>query len=264
VDVKELLRAGRLSEARKELSAAVKAVPTDLAKRTMLFQTLVLLGEWDKAERHLSVIVQQKPAMETGAQVYQNLLHAEKERLEVVKLGRRPGLFPATPAYFETYLAAWQALNENRAEEADALLAQVEAQIPELTGTLNGNTFSGIIDTDQFLSRFLETFTYERYVWIPFEAIRELSIDPPRTLFDLIWTSARILTWSGHHLNCYLPVLYSESYLHEDERVKMGRMTVWTALAGGSTKGAGQHMYQVGGDDVALLEIRELLFQQHK
>jgi len=260
VEAKELLRSGRLSEARENLIAAVKSAPTDLSFRTLLFQVLVLSGEWDKAERHLNAIVQQNPDSETGVQVYKNLLHAEKERLEVVKQGRRPCVFPESPVYLDAYLAAWQALETNQLDRVNELIAQVDEQIPQLVGTLNGRDFRGLIDTDQFLCRFLETFTYERYVWMPFEAIRELIIEPPKTLFDLIWTSARITTWSGHDLNCYLPVLYPESYLHEDERVKMGRMTDWLSQGGGYARGAGQHVFQFGEQDIGLLEIREIVF----
>lgn len=260
VEAKELLKAGQLSKARGQLIADVKSAPADHSVRTLLFQTLVICGEWDKAEHHLNTIVLQDPKTETGVQVYKNLLHAEKERLEVFNQGRRPSFMPETPAYLESYLSAWQKLLDNQTESAKEIFDQIDHQIPQPVGVVNGNNFCGITDTDQFLSRFLETFTYEHYVLIPFESIRELTIDAPKTLFDLIWAGARVTTWEGLNINCYLPVLYPESYLHQDDRVKLGRMTDWQSLGGGYSKGNGQHVYQVGTEEISILEIREIVF----
>jgi type VI secretion system protein ImpE len=64
----------------------------------------------------------------------------------------------------------------------------------------------------------------------------------------------------GLTLNCFLPVLYPDSFQHEDDRLKLGRMTDWTDLGPGFHQGFGQHVYQVGDDDVAILEIREAVF----
>ena len=102
---------------------------------------------------------------------------------------------------------------------------------------------------------------HERYLWIPFGAIRELSISSPKSLFDLLWIPARVTTWEGLGVGCYLPVLYPDSPLHEDERVKLGRMTDWVSLGGPFSKGLGQHVYQVGEEEKGLLEMREVLFQ---
>jgi type VI secretion system protein ImpE len=53
---KDLIKAGRLSDARKQLTEEVKAKPGDSGRRTLLFQVLAFYGEWDKAERHLDAI----------------------------------------------------------------------------------------------------------------------------------------------------------------------------------------------------------------
>ena len=91
--------------------------------------------------------------------------------------------------------------------------------------------------------------------------MRELVIDPPKTLFDLLWIPARITTWEGLNINCFVPVLYPDSFLHEDDRVKLGRMTDWVSLGGTFTQGFGQHVFQIGGEEKSILEIREVLFK---
>jgi type VI secretion system protein ImpE len=260
MDTRDLIKAGKLTEARQQIVDAVKTSPADTGKRTLLFQVHAFCGEWDKAERDLDLIAAQDAKREAGAQVYKNLVHAEKERLQVFKNGHRPSCMPETPPYAELYYAAREKLLHGEITAAVDLFDQVEAQIPRLSGTVNGRTFSGFKDTDAFTAYFLEAMVHERYLWIPFAALRELVITPPKTLFDLIWVSSRITTWEGLTMNCYLPVLYVDSFLHEDDRIKLGRMTDWTTLGGSFSKGAGQHVFQIGEEEIALLEIQEVLF----
>ncbi len=261
MDSKDLIRTGRLSAAREQLVKEIKSSPADLGKRTLLFQVLSFCGEWGKAERHLDTISVQDTKKETGVQVYKNLLRAEREREEVLKLKRRPSFLPKTPPYLERYLEAWARIRSQDIDEAEKVLASLEAEIHAVSGTVDGKNFSGFRDTDSYLSPFLEAIVHERYLWIPFADIRELSISPPKSLFDLLWIQARITTWEGLTVGSYLPVLYAESSLHEDDKVKLGRMTEWVSLGGPFFKGMGQHVFQVGEEDKPLLEMREVLFQ---
>jgi type VI secretion system protein ImpE len=261
MDPKELIKAGRLPEARKHLVEEVKSSPSDLGKRTLLFQVLSFYGEWAKADKHLEAMASQDAKRETGIQIYRNLVLAEKKRTEVIKREARPSFFPYTPSYLEAYLTAWEKLEEKKAREAEKIFNRIDKSRPLISGTLNGKEFVGFEDTDAFLSFFLEAFIYERYVWIPFESIRELQISSPKTLLDLLWIEAHVTTWDGLGINCHLPVLYPESFLHEDDRVKLGRMTDWIPLGGPFSKGVGQHIYQVGDEEIAVLELKEVLFK---
>jgi type VI secretion system protein ImpE len=261
MNTKELIRAGRLSEAREQLIREVKSSPADLGKRTLLFQVLSFCGEWGRAEQHLDAIAVQDASKETGVQVYKNLLHAERERQDVAKLNRRPSFLPATPPYTEMYFTAWKEVIAKKIEEAERLFGQIDAQLPIPSGTVDGVGFTGFQDTDAFLSLFLEAIVHDRYVWIPLGSIAELSISSPKTLFDLLWIPARLMTREGLSLGCYLPVLYPDSSLHEDEQVKLGRRTDWIALGGPFSKGMGQHVFQVGAEEKPILEIREVVFK---
>jgi type VI secretion system protein ImpE len=261
MDSRDLIKAGNLSEARKQLTEEVKSSPSDFGKRTLLFQVLSYCGEWDKAERHLEAIGAQNVRAEVGVQVYKNLIRAEKERLEVSRLSRRPSFLPKTPSYAEMYFTAWEKLKEEEVEAAEDLFTQIDAICPKSSGSIDGKSFSGFRDTDALLSLFLEVILHERYAWIPFESVRELSISVPKTLFDLLWISSRVTTSEGITLSCYLPVLYPESSSHEDDRVKLGRMTDWIPFRGRFSRGSGQHVFQVGQEEVPLLEIREASFK---
>ena len=260
MDAKELIKAGKLAEARHELIEAVKSSPADISSRTLLFQVLAFYGEWEKARRHLELIATQDPDRAIGVQAYSNIIQAEAERLEVFQNNRRPSFLPEAPPYADRYESAWQMVGDKKFNEAEALFNQIHAERPRIAGTLNGKEFSGFKETDARLSRFLEAFVHERYVWIPFESLRELLLMPPTKLFDLLWASAQITTWKGLTLNCLLPVTYPESFRHADDQMKLGRMTDWTDLGAGFHQGVGQHVFQVGEEDIGILEIREALF----
>ncbi|MEW6289761.1 MAG: type VI secretion system accessory protein TagJ [Thermodesulfobacteriota bacterium] len=258
--VKELIKAGNLGEARQQLVAAVRDNPGDTAARTLLFQVLCYCGEWDKADRHLEAIAAQDVSREAGVLGYRNLIRAEKERLAVMEKGGIASFLTEPPAYLDLYAAAQAKLAEKKADEAAALFKQIDEQIPAISGLVNNSPFAGFRDTDSLLAPFLEVLAHDRYLWVAFESLRELAITPPKTLLDLLWVSAHVTTWEGYAMNCYLPALYPGSFRHADERVRLGRMTDWIPLGGVLTRGAGQHVYAVGGQDMAILEIRDVTF----
>ncbi len=257
---KELFKEGRLSDAREQLVKEVKASPTDLNKRAFLSQILAFYGEWDKAERHLDLIVAQDPERESAVQVYKNLIQGEKERMEVLNGKEPPSFLPSSPPYADVYHNARKKLFEGREDEARDLFDLAEKERPAIAGTIDGKSFAGFSDTDMSVSFFIETIAHERYVSVPIESISELSISSPETPFDLIWIEANIITREGLTMNCYLPVLYADSFLHDDDRVKLGRMTDWIPVGGPYSKGSGQRVFQIGEEESSILEIGKVVF----
>ena len=260
MDAKQLIKEGRLAEARSLLIGAVKSSPADTNSRTLLFQVQAYAGEWEKARRQLEAIGTQDAKRETGIQVYLNLIQAETERIEVFERRRSPSFLPEAPSYAQGHASAWQKVMNQEFEEAASLFGELETRCAKISGTLNGKNFTGFRDTDTCLTCFLEAFVHECYVWLPFDALRELALPEPQTLLDLLWAPAQVTTRDGLALNCFLPVLYPASFRHEDDRLKLGRMTDWTDLGSGFCRGVGQHVFQVGDEDIGLLEIREAVF----
>ncbi len=261
MNIKDLIREGKLAEARAELVAAVKTHPGDTASRTLLFQVLLFLGEWDKAQRHLEMLVAGDVQTSVGVAPYENLLKCERERLEVALGKTLPSFLPATPTYFEDYHKACQQLQSNLDGKGQEIFETMASQIPQVTGTVNGVEFSGMRNTDDVLAFALEVFAHDRYVWVPFEAIREIIVTPPQTLLDLMWISASITTWSGLSMNGYLPVLYPDSWKHDNVQVKMGRMTDWFTPSGSCVRGAGQQVFVFGDQDISILELQDVQFK---
>jgi type VI secretion system protein ImpE len=260
MEIKDLIHAGKLDEARRQLVAAVKASPADTAVRTLLFQVLCYLGEWGKADQHLQAIAAQDSRREGGVLGYRNIVHAEIERHEVIDKNKNASFVSDPPDYIDLFLQIRSLLDEGKASEAGELLAKIDSRRPLLSGKVNDTPFVGFCDTDATLFPFLEVIAHDRYLWLPFESIREISVAEPLSLLDLLWIAARITTWEGLTMNCFLPVLYPHSFLHTDEKIKMGRMTDWLPLAGPYARGVGRHVFDVGGKDMSLFELHEIVF----
>lgn len=260
MDAKDLIRAGRLQDARIRLTGEVKSSPGSLPARVLLFQVLCFQGEWERARRHLDVIVAQDSRSETGVQVYRNLMDAEEQRAKVMAFSLRPRCLPESPPYLDTYLAACTSLSQGDLNAAVRGFADIHSERPTLTGMADGKEFSGFRDTDSHLSLFLEAIVADGHAWIPLDAVKELSISPPKTLFDLLWVPARLSTWQDVGISCLLPVLYPNSFTHEDDRVKLGRMTDWVSLGNSFQRGVGQHVFTIGDEEKAILEMREVSF----
>jgi type VI secretion system protein ImpE len=257
---KELITAGRLEEARSVLVDTLKKQPADPSARSLLFQLLLFFGEWDKARRHLEISASQGHSTPPEVDVYTNLIQAEKSRLAVAGLTQRPTFFPEVPAHADAYIDVLELIAAEKSADARAALEKVYAGLTHLRGMRNGEPFSGFVDTDTTLALFIEAIEYERYLWVPVHSIRELVVSPPKTLIDLIWTKARITTWEGLTMGCFLPVLYPRSFESTDNRIRMGRMTDWVDLGNGLARAVGQHVYQVGNSDKTILELGEVIF----
>lgn len=257
---KSLILDGQIDNARGMLVDQIKKSPADLQARSLLFQVMLLCGEWDKARRQLDISASQQAAPDMNVSVYQNLIQAEKERASVAAMEQRPTFFPDVPEYSEDFFDALELLNKERVEEATVLFNRVHATLPAVQGTINGQPFNGFRETDTTLAFFIEAIEYERYLWVPITSIRELVVSKPQTLIDLIWAQGRITTWEGLTMGCFLPVLYPNSFTSADDRIRLGRRTEWQALGGPYARAIGQHVFDVGGTDRSILELQEVLF----
>jgi type VI secretion system protein ImpE len=83
----ELFRAGRLTDAIKSLSAELRDNPTDVRRRTFLFELLCFAGEYERADKQLEVLAQAGPQSEMGVLLYRSALFAERQRQDVFERG---------------------------------------------------------------------------------------------------------------------------------------------------------------------------------
>jgi len=260
MDPKALILDGKIDAARSTLIDRIKKSPSDSQARSLLFQVMLLCGQWDKAQRQLDIAATQLTAPDMNASVYQNLIQAEKEREAVATMEQQPTFFPDVPEYSDDFFMALELVKNEKVAEATKLFNSVESALPAIQGTLNGEPFTGFRETDSTLAFFIEAIEYERYLWVPIANIRELVVSEPKTLMDLIWAKGRITTWEGLTMGCFLPALYPNSSASQDESIRLGRRTEWEAIGGNFARAFGQHVYDVGGTDRSIFELKEVIF----
>jgi type VI secretion system protein ImpE len=227
---KELFQAGKLNEAVQALGAEVRDNPTDVRRRTFLFELLCFQGEFDRAEKHLHVLAGANPEAQMGAVLYFSALHAERVRHDLF------------------------AKKEYPSEPATGNLRG---------GVIDGRSFESLEDSDPRVGPRLEMFAAGAYLWIPFEHIEAIEIQKPSRLRDLLWVPALVRTgpsFRGTELGeVLLPVLAPFSFKHPDDNVRLGRATEWQEQDGVQVP-VGQRMFSVDEDDVPVLETRKIEF----
>jgi type VI secretion system protein ImpE len=217
-------------EAQGELSAYLREHPADVAQRTFLFELLCFSGDFDRAEKQLSVLAQGHAQTELGAVLYYSALHAER---------LRHGVFDR------------QEFPETRSSTCRE-------------GKLNGRPFKTLRDADPDIGSRLEVFAAGAYLWIPFEHIASVEVEPPKRLRDTLWTPAFVKTgpsFKGTELGeVLIPAIYPFSWKNSNESVWLGRVTDWAADDEGREYPSGQKTFLLDDEEVAFLEVRSLEF----
>ena len=229
MNARSLYQAGQLDEAIAALGAEVRDNPTDIQRRTFLFELLCFAGQYDRAEKQLGVLEQGGKDAQMGALVYHSALHAERLRQQMFEKGTLP---------------------VSKAPRA-------------VSGTLNGTPFDSLADADPRIGARLEVFAAGQYTWIPFEQVATVRMQPPKRLRDLLWAPAILRTaegFRGEELGeVMIPALAPLTWRHADGAVRLGRVTEWESLDDGAEAPVGQKMLVVDGEEFPILEIRELV-----
>lgn len=258
-----LLREGRLDEALADLQGQVRAKPADAGLRVFLFQTLALMGQWDRALTQLNVAADLDPATLLMAQVCRPAIASEALRAEIFAGRRLPVVIGEPAEWTGLLLRAAQLAGEGRFDQAATLRDRAFEQAPAIPGSIDlgqGPTmFEWIADADPRLGPMLEVIVEGRYSWVPLAHIRELAIEPPTDLRDLVWAPAAITWTNGGHSVALLPARYPGSESSPDPTIRLGRRTEWTEQPGGYFTGLGQRMLATDQGEHPLLEVRRVV-----
>ncbi len=257
MSARELLDAGRLTAALKQVTDEVRSDPANSRPRIFLFELLCFSGDLDRSQKQLEAFGQDSAETEIAVQSYINLLAAEKKRRSFFKSGLRPKL-TASVSYAATQFAAIDRYRSGDMERARELLEEVEENRPAVRGTINGQAFDDFKDADDLIGPFAEAIIQNEYCWVPWETIASVNFSKPKYLRDLMWIPGHLELTEGTAGEVYFPVLYADSWEHNDESVKLGRKTLWREDVEGLSIGVGQKTFLAGELDYALLEIETL------
>jgi type VI secretion system protein ImpE len=228
VNARQLFDAGQLDAAIAALAAELRDDPTAAPRRTFLFELLCFAGQYDRAEKHLDLLADAGQQAAMGALLYRSALHAARSRLALFTQGGWPS-----------------------------------GAVPDVHGTLNGRPFTALRDADPRIGARLELFAAGQYTWIPLAQVASVRIAPPERLRDLLWLPAQVRTaeaYQGLELGeVLLPALGPFSESDEDDLIRLGRASAWVRDEAGTEFPVGQKLLLVDGEEVPLLDVRELV-----
>ncbi len=223
----DLFREGKLDEAIQMLGADLRGDPGNVKTRTSLFELLCFAGDFDRAEKQLDILADQNGDAMMAGLLYRGAINAERTRLDMFDTGKLPAAGSA-----------------------------------KVSGILNEKPFESISDADPRIGAHLELFAGPDYMWIGFDNIARLSLQPPKRLRDLLWAPAKLVTGSsfkGQDLGeVLLPALAAGSVWNNESTVRLGRVTEWFRDESGTEFPLGAKVLLVDGEEIPLLEVRTL------
>jgi type VI secretion system protein ImpE len=88
--------------------------------------------------------------------------------------------------------------------------------------------------------------------------VRQIQIEEPTDLRDMIWIPATIVWTNGGEAFALIPVRYPGSELSEDGLIRLSRKTDWVDGGGGIQRGLGQRLFATNEDDYPILTVRRI------
>lgn len=257
-DPEQALREGDPAAALQQLQEEVRARPTDAKLRIFLFQLLAVLGQWERALAQLETAATLDASSLAMMQVYREAIRCEVLRTEVFA-GRKSPLILGRPEPWLAFLTeALIAAGRGQAAEAEKLRKQAYDQAEPAAGILDGQPFAWIADADSRLGPVLELIIDGRYYWAPFSHLREVVIEKPADLRDIVWMPAHLQFANGAESVALIPTRYPDSLAEGDPLLVLSRKTVWRETGSGAYQGLGQRMLATDCADMPLMDIRKI------
>jgi type VI secretion system protein ImpE len=264
-DAGGLFRAGRLTDAVAAANAAVRAGPSDPARRILLAELLLFTGNLARADVILDACGDLDPTLAVMVAEFRQLVRAETARGQLFSDGRVPEFLGGIEASQRAALAALVALREGNAAEAGRLAAEAEAARPHPAGEIAGTAFDDLRDADDLLAGTFEVLTTTgKYFWVPIERVSFLEFHPPRRPRDLYWRRASMQVTDGPDGEVYLPAIYATTPFDTapTDAQRLGRETDWVqAEEGGLVRGVGAKTLLLGENPATLMELTTLTFK---
>ena len=260
MSAKELLAEGKLPEALTALQGEVRAAPNDAKLRVFLFQLLAVMGQWDRAATQLKVCSDQDPGTLLMAQVCGPALAAENLRTEIFAGRRSPLLLGEPEEWVGWMLQANKYFADGQFPAAKELRDKAFDAAPATSGSINGHPFEWIADADQRFGPLIEAIIDGKYYWVPFNRIREITVEAPSDLRDLVWLPAILMLSTGAQKVALLPSRYPGTETSGDGPAMLARRTDWPEK-GDLPVGIGQRLFATDAGETPILEVRKIILQ---
>ncbi|NYS25633.1 virulence protein SciE type [Rhodobacteraceae bacterium 2376] len=258
MDATEHLKANDLDGALGALQAEVRKNPGDAKRRIFLFQLLCVLGDWKRAITQLKLCAELDPLATPMAQAYREAIVCEVQRARVFAGEEAPMVLGDPQQWLALLIQAQGHLARGEVAQADDLRGQAFEAAPASPGALDGTRFDWIADADMRLGPVLEAVINGRYFWVPFSAIRSITLEPPEDLRDSVWMPAQLQLISEGELVALIPTRYPGTIEGGTDAEKLARATSWHEAGEGLYTGRGQRILSTDAAEVALMDLRHI------
>ena len=259
LDARAALQGGDVRLAMDLLKADVRRTPRDSKLRVFLFQLFCVTGEWDRALTQLGVAGELDPATDAMVQTYRALIRCEILRGRVFAGVRSPTVLGDPGDWLPLLIEATRRLAGGDGAGAAGLRDAAFDAAPALPATLDGVACDWVADADPRLGPVMEAVIDGKYVWIPYERIASVVMEPPADLRDQVWMPAEF-TWTNEGTSVgFIPTRYPGTTESGDAGLLLGRRTEWAEVGGWSLP-TGQRMLVTDGSEAALMDVRRLAF----
>jgi type VI secretion system protein ImpE len=245
----DALADGRLADAIALQRQAVSRQPDDATARLFLFELLTLAGRLLDARQELLDIPSTAPTWPASRLAFRRLLSAVRRRGRI----RKPAVFGPPPKHLKYRWLAAQAARAGDLIAAD-LADRADLCLPEVSGFVDGRGFTGLRDSDDRFAGVFEMFVGRRWVWVPLEQVRTLTLNDPAGSLDLAFRPGTLRLADGRQFAVTVPLVYPSSDDHGDD-FALGQTVDWTE-AGGLTCGLGAKVLTAGDEEVAFGECK--------
>ncbi len=252
------LREGSLEDSLTQLQEQVRKDPSNPKYRVFLFQLLAILGQWDRAFNQLKVAGELDPGTLAMVQTYREALRCEVLRQAIFAGRGTPLVFGEPQRWVALLIEALRLTADGDEAAAEPLREEAFELAPATSGTIDGQPFEWIADADQRLGPVLEAVVNGAYYWVPFHLIKQLHVEAPADLRDLVWTPAQFTWANGGGAVGLIPTRYPGSETDENTQIRLGRRTEWLQRGDELFVGVGQRMLATDAAEFPLLEIREI------
>jgi type VI secretion system protein ImpE len=252
------LREGNLQEALAQLRDQVRKDPSNAKHRVFLFQLFAVLGQWERALTQLNTAAELDAATLAMAQMYREALKCEVLRAEIFAGKRSPLIFGDPPEWIGLLVEALRGTAEGKHGAARELRDRALDEAPATAGSIDGRPFQWIADADPRLGPIVEAIVAGRYFWVPVQNIRQIVIEAPTDLRDLVWMPVHF-TWANQgEAVGLIPTRYPGSENSEDNLVRLARKTEWVEASAGVQLGLGQRLLATDEGDFPLMDTRKI------
>ena len=243
-----------------DLRKMIQKQPQRSDLRVFLFQIYCVQGEWTKAGTQLDVLLELDPSSKPMVQTYREALRCEVLRRDVFDGKRTPLVLGAPQDWLAGMLEALRLDAESHFAAANELRARSLEAAPAIAGTLDGTAFAWLADADGRLGPVIEAIINGKYYWVPVSRVQRVEIEKPADLRDFVWAPATLTLANGAANVALIPTRYPGTEREADNALRLARATEWREQPGGAWHGVGQRVLATDQSEVALLDVRTLIF----